>query len=190
MVHSPVLTRYLLLLVLLGSVVQARRHVPKLAGHLRRNASDIINVKSAGSAACEDAKKGCMTAAKESTKSSDVGKIISVCKELRTCKTSCRMVQRPVKVLCSIGENKCKAACAKKFATGNKKYRKCNRSCKKPKAVCKTEARPDKRVCTTECRGSWLTPACKEARKKVLGSAIKINGKCVSLVSCINIDSE
>lgn len=145
-----------------------------------------VHPPSTGGSACENAKKGCLAAAKKNAGTSGAAKMISECKKVRSCKQTCRMVKQEAKSVCRSEKDICKKECKKLHGTWNKHYRKCKRGCRSDKRVCKKEAVADKKECKSECRDTWLTPACKAARTKVLVSVLKTVRSCASMVSCIN----
>jgi hypothetical protein len=139
------------------------------------------NVSDANAASCAAAVKLCTKSAKKLGAST--AKTLAQCREVRECRQECRGEKRSEVKGCRGNKRDCRSDCRKRFGKG-RDFRKCVRSCRKDKRSCTRDARQEKRSCRKVCRSTFLTPECRRARLKVLGSSLKSIAACATLVSC------
>jgi hypothetical protein len=144
--------------------------------------STSINFDDAHAAvSCAAAVKLCTKSAQKLGKST--ASTLAKCREVRTCRQECRSEKFSEVKGCRGDKRDCRGDCRKRFGTG-KDFRSCAKECRQDKRGCAQDARQDKRSCRKVCRSTFLTPECRRARLKVLGSGLKSVAACATLVSC------
>lgn len=110
--------------------------------------------------------------------------VIASCRAVRECRQDCRAEKRQVAGACRQDKGACVSDCRRRFG-GGRDFRQCRRSCRADKRGCVREARQDKRSCRRVCRETFLTPECRKARFKILGSSLRTIAACAAVATCV-----